>query len=266
VAVCDAETEADLIRLARSALSLEAPLLWCGTGGLARALGAPIAVPASHLNGRWLIVVGSRHPVAEGQARRLHGKMTSSAAIVRGFDDAAPAVHSIKERFGAGGSSALLFALPPIDPPVAEAVFRATFARLAEIPPPDVLIAVGGDTLFRLCEEIGAESLEAIGEWSPGIAVARIAGGGWSGTTLISKSGAFGDGDLLVRLWENEEELPRRCSAYRSSSARPARRRDGRKWRSSNARNPGVRFPSRASAPRRDGSPMPRWNAPSATP
>lgn len=51
-----------------------------------------------------------------------------------------------------------------------------------------------------------AESVAAIGEWSPGVPVARIAGGAWRGATLISKSGAYGDPGLLLRILDNATE------------------------------------------------------------
>ena len=72
-----------------------------------------------------------------------------------------------------------------------------------------MLVVAGGDTLYRLCRATGAESLAAIGEWSPGVPVARIVGGAWPGAALISKSGAYGDPDLLVRILDNAAENAR---------------------------------------------------------
>ena len=205
VTVCDAETGADLAKLAETMSHLQRPLLWCGTAGLARALSHPVTVPAQDLAGRRLVILGTRHPVAVAQAQKLRARMGRAAALVEAAGDTAAAIRSIRETLGAGGSSAILFALPPLDPPSAEAIFDRAFADLARIDPPEVLVVVGGDTLFRLCRAIGAESLAAIGEWSPGVPVSRIAGGPWGGTTLISKSGAFGDADLLVRILDNAE-------------------------------------------------------------
>jgi uncharacterized protein YgbK (DUF1537 family) len=53
-----------------------------------------------------------------------------------------------------------------------------------------------------------AESLVATGEWAPGNPVARIVGGRWDGVRLVTKSGAFGDPDVLVRLLETATETP----------------------------------------------------------
>jgi D-threonate/D-erythronate kinase len=204
VAVCDAETRDDLLRLAHQASVAASPILWCGAAGLARALSTATTISSAQLQGRRLIVVGSRHAVSKAQSSRLSEEM-SALAVVAGPGGVAASMQVVQETLGAGGSSALVFALPPLDPPAAERVFRTAFARLARIAPPEVLVVSGGDTLFRLCDELAAESLEAIGEWSPGVAVARIVGGAWDGVTLISKSGAFGDPDLLVGILENRE-------------------------------------------------------------
>jgi uncharacterized protein YgbK (DUF1537 family) len=209
VAVCDAETANDLAEVAAAGSRLQPPVLWCGTAGLARALASPVTVPAGDLEGRRLIVIGTRHPVSVGQADRLRERMGRDAVVIDRAGEMAAKIHTIDETLGAGGSSALIFALPPLEPAAAEAAIASALERLARIDPPDVLVVVGGDTLFRLCHAVSAESLAAIGEWSPGIPVARIVGGPWRGARLISKSGAYGDRGLLVRILDNAAEQSR---------------------------------------------------------
>lgn len=206
VAICDAETPDDLARLAEAGARLSPPVLWCGSAGLARALGRPLTVPSTELAGRRLFVVGTRHPVSLAQAGRLRERMNRDAVVVEHAAETAEKIRNAGEILGAGGSCALIFALPPLDPPAAEAIFAASMAQLAAIEPPEVLVVTGGDTLYRLCHAIGAESLAAIGEWSPGVPVSRITGGAWHGTTLVSKSGAYGDSGLLVRILGNAAE------------------------------------------------------------
>ena len=209
MAVCDAETAEDLAHLADAASALMPPVLWCGTAGLARALGSPVTVPAEDLAGRRLIVVGTRHPVSVVQADRLRERMGRDAVVADRPGDVASKVRAVDERLRSGGSAALIFALPPLDPAAAKATILAAFTELAAIDPPEVLVVTGGDTLYRFCRAAGAESLAAIGEWSPGVPVARIVGGAWPGVSLISKSGAYGDRDLLVRILDNAAENAR---------------------------------------------------------
>ena len=70
---------------------------------------------------------------------------------------------------------------------------------IERIAPPRCLIVTGGATLFRLVRALGERLL--VGELMPGIAVSRPEGGRWPSATVLSKSGAFGAPDLLVRWW-----------------------------------------------------------------
>jgi len=51
-----------------------------------------------------------------------------------------------------------------------------------------------------VCERLGVESLAVEAAIEPGLPVSRMSGGSFDGVATISKSGAFGDADLLVRL------------------------------------------------------------------
>jgi uncharacterized protein YgbK (DUF1537 family) len=114
----------------------------------------------------------------------------------------------VSRRLADGRPADVVFALRLPDPVAAEATMARTFAALSRTAPPGGLAVVGGDTLFRLCRALDAESLVATGEWAPGIPVARIVGGRWDGVRLVTKSGAFGDPDVLVRLLETATETP----------------------------------------------------------
>lgn len=210
VSLCDAETPDDLAAIARQGAGLEGPVLWCGSAGLARALGrgGRSRQPLLLADGPRLFVVGSPHPVALAQAARLRLMLESATAAVTGELCPTAAIAPAARALAAGRSAALVFAMPPVEAAEAEAVMTTTFAALARLPPPAVAVVVGGDTLYRLCRALAASSLIALGEWGPGIPMARIAGGAWDGTSIVTKSGAFADGDVLVRLLESplEEE------------------------------------------------------------
>jgi uncharacterized protein YgbK (DUF1537 family) len=68
------------------------------------------------------------------------------------------------------------------------------------VPQPATLFATGGETLRGICDALGATVLTVDGEVGTGIPVSRMRDGRWAGTTVISKSGAFGDPSLLRRL------------------------------------------------------------------
>jgi uncharacterized protein YgbK (DUF1537 family) len=100
-----------------------------------------------------------------------------------------------------------VFALPHgTGAEVAGPLFDHVMALAVEqIIPPRALVVTGGATLFRLARMLGASSLVVTGEPMPGIAVSTLEGGRWPGATVLSKSGAFGAPDLLVRCWQRAQ-------------------------------------------------------------
>ena len=207
VSVCDAETDGDLARLVGLSGGFVEPVLWCGTAGLARALSrhAGRTGPAPK-DGSRLLIVGSRHPVSVAQTVSLRRERGNQVIVIEAAGDIPGAAATARDKLAGGQAVALVFALPPCAAEGAEGLFRAAFSELSLGARPAVLTVVGGDTLFRLCQETGASRLDTIGEWSPGVALSRFADGAWEGTTVISKSGAFGDRDILVRLFDDGQE------------------------------------------------------------
>lgn len=197
ISVFDAETEDDLRGVVACGEGSNGPVLWCGSGGLGRALGAarPVRDDAV-LRGPVLGLFGSDHPVTtrqlaacgpialripeEGDPRRVAHAMARRGAALVGLD---------------------LPALPRDE--AARRIARA-FARLTrDIDPPATLLVAGGETLAGLCAALGAEALEATGIVAPGVPRSVMRGGRWDGVAVVSKSGAFGSDvfwrDLLAR-------------------------------------------------------------------
>jgi len=197
VFICDANTDDDLVRLVR--LRQSGRVLWCGSSGLARALAGkpPPYVPLAPS----LAIIGSRHPASRRHAAGLSEGL-AERAVSAASEDAAEKV----ERFlGDGGHAALIMDFPEMPPREAEARYRDTFLSLARtVASPGALIVVGGDTLLRLMQALGASSLVALGERAPGLPVSRVRGGGWDGCLLVSKSGAFGDSGMFSEFMQGE--------------------------------------------------------------
>jgi D-threonate/D-erythronate kinase len=178
VFVCDAETEGDLERIADCGRALAAPILWCGAGGLARALaGAGAMIDAGvAVRPPVLVLMGSGHPTTSAQLAAL------GPAPGRGV-----AVHRLT--------------LPPSAAPAAARIaLEGLVASAAAGPPPATVIVAGGETLMRLCTALGTARLVVKGEVEPGVPLSAMEGGAWAGTWVVSKSGGFGDLRLLVRL------------------------------------------------------------------
>jgi D-threonate/D-erythronate kinase len=206
--LCDATAEEDLGAIARAGRALPGPRLWIGTAGLARALAGPAApTRPAPLRGPLLMVIGSHHPVTLAQVGQLAAHASSDAILSIRLDrpDPAAAVELLAATLAAHGRAAVVFALPDgtgadVAGPLFDRVMALAVERLA--PPPGCLVVTGGATLFRLARALDADALLVTGELMPGIAVSRLEGGRWPGATVLSKSGAFGAPDLLVRWWD----------------------------------------------------------------
>jgi D-threonate/D-erythronate kinase len=204
--LCDAIDEDDLAAVVHAGRGLRAPLLWIGTAGLARALAGPSG-PAvlTALPTPLLLVIGSHHPVTLAQVAQLMAHAATAATTIRlDSTDLAAAVDGLAAALATQRRAALVFALPDgTGAEVAGPLFDRVMALAIErIGPPGSLVVTGGATLFRLARALEARSLLVTGELMPGIAISRLEGGRWPGATVLSKSGAFGAPDLLVRWWQ----------------------------------------------------------------
>jgi uncharacterized protein YgbK (DUF1537 family) len=184
--------------------ALEPPRLWIGTAGLARALAGPQLPALTALPVPLLIVVGSHHPVTLAQVERLAALAPAAVAAIGAADQVEEALATVAGALAGAGRAALVLALPDgSGAEVAGPLFdRALTLAADRLVPPAALVVTGGATLYRLVRAFGATALAVTGELLPGIARSRLEGGRFAGATVISKSGAFGSPDLLVRCWQ----------------------------------------------------------------
>lgn len=189
VSVFDAETEMDLVRIAALGRAVTAPVLWCGTGGLAGALAEPErVVPDPRFVRPVLGLFGSDQRINALQlaacgdlALRLSGSDPEEAMrVARLMDTRGAAMVSLDlpPDLGRAASAALI-----------AGTFTSLLRRLAW---PGTLIISGGETLRGVCGGLGAEAAVATGLVMPGLPRAVLHGGRWDGLSLVTKSGAFG--------------------------------------------------------------------------
>jgi uncharacterized protein YgbK (DUF1537 family) len=168
-------------------------VLWCGSGGLARALaGTSAAAANTALSGPVLGLFGSDQATT---ARQLAACGEGAIAFGAGDDSA-----TVARRLDATGLAMVRVALPEgLDRVEAARRIAATMAGLTQrLPRPGTLIAAGGETLRAICDSLGAGGLDAVGIVQPGVPRSVMRGGAWDGVPVVSKSGAFG-GDALWR-------------------------------------------------------------------
>ena len=195
ITVLDTETEDDLRRIVAHGRRLPGPVLWCGSGGLARALAGDTApLPSTVVGGPVLGLFGSDQSATARQLAACGG------AWVRIGDGHAADARMIAQRMAAEGAALASVALPPglARTEAAQRIGAAMTALTHRLDPPGTLVVAGGETLRAICAGLGATHLDATGIVAPGIPRSVMRGGAWDGVPIISKSGAFG-GDTLWR-------------------------------------------------------------------
>ncbi|GBD00133.1 hypothetical protein HRbin17_02670 [bacterium HR17] len=205
--VADAETDEDLRRLVRCALTQPVPPLWVGAMGLAQALAettldsgvAPRqAAPAQLVRStqRWLIVVGSGQPVARQQWAML---VRNGVMALAHRWDALPPLPADAE-VAAVRLDGLSDALRHLPVGTVRRKLRGAWRRWFCEPPFDGIVLVGGMTARAVLEAIGVRHWRIVGAMEQGvpIGVAQTA----SGKTLkiVTKAGGFGDEQTLWRV------------------------------------------------------------------
>ena len=197
VSLWDAESDGDLRRIAGSGAGLDGPVLWCGSGGLAAALSgsAPPAIHVAGIERPLLGVFGSDHPVAAAQLAAFGDVLTMGGPGSAGARDATARL----ERRGVCLVS-LETSRGLARPEAARRIALAIAELTRGVPRPRSVFAAGGETLRALCLALGVDHLTVMGQVVPGVPVSRMEGGRWDGVQVISKSGAFGDEGLLLRI------------------------------------------------------------------
>ncbi|MBV8090371.1 MAG: four-carbon acid sugar kinase family protein [Alphaproteobacteria bacterium] len=230
--VCDAEAEEDLSAIAHAAARLRRPVVFAGSAGLARHLpqafglirkresppnvmqparppepDSPISGSGPAARAPLLFVVGSMSQVSREQLLRLANEsgvrvLTVSPATLRagpgavpweearrlmdealrGSDDVALAL-DLGEGINLGESAYLSGALAQFLLPLA---WRFSG-----------LFCTGGETARALLTAAGAVGIRLVGEVEPGVPLGTMEG--WHNLPIVTKAGAFGTPQTLVR-------------------------------------------------------------------
>jgi uncharacterized protein YgbK (DUF1537 family) len=219
----DAAATDHLDRIARLALERYPQALLCGSAGLARslarALGAgqsgafPDRLPAGAAPaGHFLFVCGSPSERLRRQVDELAGQgkvgveTLNPAALMPGSAPAcgAPTIRRAAARLAAGDLVVNL-APPAADQPVFNAPalsagFADAAAAVVEASTPAGLFLSGGDTALAVLERLNTRAIRLECEVLDGLVLGRIIGGRMDGRTVVTKAGAFGPPDALLKL------------------------------------------------------------------
>ena len=186
----DAETDEDLARIAALGRTANAPVLWAGSGGLARALAGAARIGFdTRLQAPVLGLFGSDQSAT---ARQL----AACGAAWLPIRDASEAPRVARQL--AAGAALVSVILPDgiTREMAAQRIAHVLTGLIRALPCPGTMIASGGETLRAICAALGADGLAATGLVTPGVPRSVLQGGAWDGVSVISKSGAFGQDTL----------------------------------------------------------------------
>jgi uncharacterized protein YgbK (DUF1537 family) len=197
--VCDAETDDDLLMIARAGADLARSPIWVGSGGLASAVAMNFAprltrrsttvVVRRGSGAGILIVVGSGSPVAMDQAAALR--------LVAGVVALPPSPAEIREAWRNGND--VLVCVEPLtsDRENVEVARRLGHALQPLASDVGGAIVTGGETATQVLRAWGTRALNLLEEIEPGVPLATAVGS--RTLPVVTKAGAFGDAGTLVR-------------------------------------------------------------------
>lgn len=225
--LADAKTQEDLDVLAAAAMALPG-VLPAGSAGLALSLGRALFPDASGHAGavqtggcrRVLGVVGSISPTTIRQIQTLRAVPWCGFLPIAAADRAAPqrlkeaAVDTAQEELCCGEKRVLIVLTEDaflgrrgeISRDISDSTIASALAETAQsflnMGTFDGLLLSGGDTAKAFFEQAGIDRVRLDGELLPGLVAMRFLWCGGREILAITKSGSFGDADMLMRIFQ----------------------------------------------------------------
>ena len=214
VAVCDAETEADLHLIAEAGLHAAPASVFIGSAGLAHALAClaageivePLRIPASKFG--ILTVVGSLADASRSAALRLNATGTvvhfpiEPETLRNNNADRAKIATNVKECLAEGGDVLVEIVMNEFPDMSLGPELVTSLAETLEIALRVIgaFAATGGETAAALLSRFGVNGIRLAEEIEPGVALGLTIGS--LSVPISTKAGAFGDEHSLIRINE----------------------------------------------------------------
>lgn len=221
----DAAAVEDLDRIADLALNHYPQALLCGSAGLAKSMARaletlrrpPPARPRAiaPYSGHWLFVCGSAserlHRQVQLLAEQMHvGIEALEPAACHAADRPSDAWAAALRRAGARLAAedvVITLASPTGDAPSIDsgrlmAVFADAVRSVIAAARPAGLFLSGGDTALAVLERLGVRGIRLECEMGSGLVFGSLMGGHLEGVPVVTKAGAFGPPDALLKLKE----------------------------------------------------------------
>jgi D-threonate/D-erythronate kinase len=202
--IVDCESQDDLHFTVAAGTRIPRRLLWVGSAGLGIALAGHMAKSQIHsvstfADAPLLFVIGSTHPSTLRQKKTLL-EATDAVEVEPTPENVGDARRSLR------GKRHLVITIEHGG--FSESSLRQFLAGLQGLRV-GAMFLTGGDTGTLVCNAIGAQSIDLRDEIAPGFPWGVFTTGMFRGLPVASKSGAFGDQDMLLRCAEFFAPAPR---------------------------------------------------------
>jgi uncharacterized protein YgbK (DUF1537 family) len=208
VVVCDTEVDTDLQTISQAARRLDVPVLWVGSAGLVGHLAATLGgsrrkslcAAARRGDAPFLFVVGTPSAVSRRQVARL------AAAGVPGFTfgdrghGSGPEACAVRVEAALRNGRDVLLATDDAGRNAQESrALTAALGRIAAGCSERIggIFVTGGETARSVLEQMHISALRHVTEIEPGVPLSMAVGP--RVLPIITKAGAFGDDDTLLR-------------------------------------------------------------------
>jgi uncharacterized protein YgbK (DUF1537 family) len=220
--VCDAETDDDLARIVAASTNADENIVLSGSAGITTALSRSLAQstdipePTSEPATPVFIVSGSQRSVTEHQLEFVAGENAVDWLQIDPADLLSEdteqttrdsAVARIVDALSSGQHAAV--SLLRVDAPDAGdektrtrlvRELGAICYRVVRRTRPGALVIIGGDTAQSSLRAVGSAGIVLHDEPLPGVPAGSIDGGLLDGVRVVTKAGAFGQEDVLVKV------------------------------------------------------------------
>ncbi|MDD3569728.1 MAG: four-carbon acid sugar kinase family protein [Lachnospiraceae bacterium] len=220
--VFDTISNEDLAIISDASMLIEGKKVFCGSAGLAKQLGRKKKAEIKY-DDTVFIVVGSRSATTAHQVRlaketfKLPIVLVNSNDIIE--DRYEKAVTDAVERsleFYNNGQKLVIVAIDSLfqeytlvlresgtDTEKSLKIAQSLgdiVKRLYNDIKPVTFIATGGDTAFQICDFLGSDGMELTDEIVPGVPIGILREGIADGSSMVTKSGGFGEEDTIVKV------------------------------------------------------------------
>lgn len=220
--VFDTISNEDLAIISDASMLIEGKKVFCGSAGLAKQLGRKKKVEIKY-DDTVFIVVGSRSATTAHQVRlaketlKLPIVLVSSNDIIEDrYEKAVTEAVEKSLEFYNNGEKLVIVAIDSLFQEYT-LVLRESEAdsekslkiaqslgdivkRLYNDIKPVTFVATGGDTAFQICDFIGSDGMELTDEIVPGVPIGILREGIADGSSMVTKSGGFGEEDTIVKV------------------------------------------------------------------